>query len=86
MDNSKTIKEEYVKVANDLGFESQEAIADWWINKINLLRSKQLEVSKGMYWEGYDAGVAKQISQEHLSPAEANDLYDSAKSIINQVE
>ncbi len=29
------------------------------------------------FWEGYDAGVNKQMLQEHLSPKEANEIFNS---------
>lgn len=47
-------------------------IVSWWLPKLTEARIVE---RKKAFWTGYDAGVSKQIEQEYLSPAEANELF-----------
>lgn len=53
-----------------------------WANQIHDKIHKSdreafIEREKKAFWLGYGAGVNKQIAEEHLSPKEANELFES---------
>lgn len=73
------------KIHPDIDKEIQEAYDRGAMEATDVCNEKTIpfaveRVRRESFWAGYDAGVDKQIAQEHLSPKEANDLLSRLNS------